>query len=203
MYTVGNNTISGCNDRTVSLKMSMFLKEPRYLTGLEQKRICKAAIAAVAKNANVTSRCIVVDQKIIVSYDYNRRLTTVNGTRFLQTTDPTYEVEGTVAMDYQEDSTNKTGSEYIENVDAFTADMSQELTGTCTDGTTTCETSGNTLDLVAQVNLFEADVSDSPSLAPSFSSRPSALPSVVPSVAPSRTPSLSPSEVPSNVPSKR
>mmetsp|Transcript_4289 Transcript_4289/g.9709 ORF Transcript_4289/g.9709 Transcript_4289/m.9709 type:complete len:891 (+) Transcript_4289:2-2674(+) len=202
MYTVGNNTISGCNDRAVNLKMSMFLKEPRYLTGLEQKRICKAAIAAVAKNANVTSRCIVVDQKIIVSYDYNRRLTTVNGTRFLQTTDPTYEVEGTVSMDYQEDSTNQTGSEYIENVEAFTADMSQELTGICTDGTSTCETSGNTLDLVAQVNLFEADVSDSPSFAPSFSSRPSALPSVMPSVAPSRTPSVSPSDVPSNIPSK-
>lgn len=75
MYTTGNNTISGCNDRMVEMKLSMFLNEPRYLTGMEQKKICKAAIAKVAKRANVTSRCIVVDQKVVVSVDFNRRRT--------------------------------------------------------------------------------------------------------------------------------
>lgn len=29
MYTVGNTTINGCNDRTVGIKLSMFLNEPR------------------------------------------------------------------------------------------------------------------------------------------------------------------------------
>ena len=201
MYVGGNNTVSGCNDRTVNLKLSMFLSEPRYLTGLEQKKICKAAISQVAKKANVTSRCIVVDQKVIVSYDNVRRqlLSQFNKTRLLEDPTLTYEVVGTVAMDYAEDSVNKTGSTYIENVEEFTEDMNESLTGNCTVASDTC--GDFKLDIVSQVNTFEADVTDAPSLSPSVSLEPSDLPSSSPSDAPSRKPSASPSDVPSFQPS--
>ena len=180
MYNVGNNTIRGCNDRAVGMKLSMFLKEPRYLTGLEQKRICKAAIAKIAQNANVTSRCIVVDQQVIVSFDYARRLlfSQLNNMRLLQT--PTYTVEATVSLDY-DDTANSTGAQYIEDVVAFTADMNNELTGNCT----ICEFQ---IDNVAQVLEFLADVTKAPSLAPSISFKPSAFPSFFPSDRPSNRP---------------
>lgn len=32
LYRVGNSTVPGCNDRVVGMKLSMFIKEPRYLT---------------------------------------------------------------------------------------------------------------------------------------------------------------------------
>ena len=195
MYTTGNFTVPGCNDRMVGMKLGMFIKEPRYLTGMEQKRICKAAIAKVANRANVTSRCIVVDQKVIVSIDFNRRrqlLSDFDDMRYLETVNATYSVEAEVALDY-DDTANKTGAEYIENVDSFTADMNEELTGNCTG---TCEFQ---IENVAEVTAFEAQVTEAPSMSPSISSAPSTLPSVYPSDQPSQAPSESqmPSESPS------
>lgn len=196
MYTTGNNTISGCNDRMVGMKLGMFIKEPRYLTGMEQKRICKAAIAKVAKRANVTSRCIVVDQKVIVSVDFNRRrLSGLAGLRYLEAvnnTNATFEIEAEVALDY-DDTENKTGAEYIENVQSFTEDMNEELTGNCTG---TCEFQ---IDNVAEVTQFEAQVTEAPSSSPSESFMPSDVPSTFPSTMPSERPSESsmPSESPS------
>lgn len=197
MYTTGNNTISGCNDRMVGMKLGMFIKEPRYLTGMEQKRICKAAIAKVANRANVTSRCIVVDQKVIVSVDFNRRrLSELEGLRYLEgavnDTNATFEIEAEVALDY-DDSENKTGAAYIENVESFTADMNEELTGNCTG---TCEFQ---IENVAEVTQFEAQVTEAPSWSPSVSYMPSDHPSAVPSDMPSQSPSKSsmPSEAPS------
>lgn len=73
MYNHGTTVIDGCNDRYVEMKLSMLLNEPRYLTGLEQKRLCAAAISLVSQNANVTSRCIVVDQTVIVNFSNNAR----------------------------------------------------------------------------------------------------------------------------------
>ena len=190
MYTTGNNTINGCNDRMVGMKLGMFIKEPRYLTGMEQKHICKAAIAKVANRANVTSRCIVVDQRVIVSVDFNRRrLSALEGLRYLEEaangdTNATFEIQAEVALDY-DDSENKTGSEYIENVETFTADMNEELTGNCTG---TCEFQ---IENVAEVTEFEAQVTEAPSLSPSVSFMPSDLPSTVPSDMPSQSPSKS------------
>ena len=179
MYVTGNTTVPGCNDRVVGMKLGMFIKEPRYLTGMEQKRICKAAIAKVAKRANVTSRCIVVDQKVIVSIDYNRRvLSDFDDVRYLQTTNATFSVEAEVALDY-DDSDDKAGAEYIEDVTSFTADMNQELTGNCTG---TCEFQ---IENVAEVTEFEAQVTEAPSMSPSASSAPSDVPSNQPSDVPS------------------
>ena len=179
MYVTGNTTVPGCNDRVVGMKLGMFIKEPRYLTGMEQKRICKAAIAKVAKRANVTSRCIVVDQKVIVSIDYNRRvLLDFDDVRYLQTTNATFSVEAEVALDY-DDTDDKAGAEYIEDVTSFTADMNQELTGNCTG---TCEFQ---IENVAEVTEFEAQVTEAPSMSPSASSAPSDVPSNQPSDVPS------------------
>ena len=179
MYVTGNTTVPGCNDRVVGMKLGMFIKEPRYLTGMEQKRICKAAIAKVAKRANVTSRCIVVDQKVIVSIDYNRRvLSDFDDVRYLQTTNATFSVEAEVALDY-DDTDDKAGAEYIEDVTSFTADMNQELTGNCTG---TCEFQ---IENVAEVTEFEAQVTEAPSMSPSASSAPSDVPSNQPSDVPS------------------
>eukprot|EP00956_Cyclotella_meneghiniana_P013390 scaffold19343_cov80-Cyclotella_meneghiniana.AAC.1 len=163
MYVTGNTTVPGCNDRMVGMKLGMFIKEPRYLTGMEQKRICKAAIAKVAKRANVTSRCIVVDQKVIV---------------YLQTSNATFSVEAEVALDY-DDTDDQAGAEYIEDVTSFTADMNEELTGNCTEP---CEFQ---IENVAEVTEFEAQVTEAPSMSPSTSSAPSNVPSNQPSHVPS------------------
>jgi hypothetical protein len=209
MYVNGNTTIPGCNDRMVGMKLGMFINEPRYLTGMEQKRICKAAIALVSNRANVTSRCIVVDQKVIVSIDFNRRqlLSDFDDVRYLQTVNATYSIEAEVALDY-DDTTNKTGAEYIENAATFTEDMNAELTGNCT---ASCEFQ---IPNVTAVTAFEAQVTDSPSAFPSVSFQPSDLPSTRPSGVPSNVPSISaqpsespsiskqPSEFPSATPSK-
>ena len=53
MYKVGDTTIDGCNDRVISMRLSMLLGTPRYLTGLEQKRICRAAVFLVTQNVLV------------------------------------------------------------------------------------------------------------------------------------------------------
>jgi hypothetical protein len=193
MYVDGNNTVTGCNDRAVGMKLSMFLKEPRYLTGIEQKKICKAAIAKISSKANVTSRCIVVDQKVIVSIDENRRylLSDFNGTRHLQ--GATFTVEAEVGLDY-DDTTDGAGADYIENVETFTADMNEEIvncTGEC----------AFALENVAEVLEFLADVTEAPSLSPSISFQPSDLPSNLPSDLPSLSPSESPSALPSFQPS--
>jgi uncharacterized protein (DUF1501 family) len=193
MYVTGNTTVPGCNDRMVGMKLGMFIKEPRYLTGMEQKRICKAAIAKVAKRANVTSRCIVVDQKVIVSVDYNRRLLSdFDDVRYLQTSNATFSVEAEVALDY-DDTDDQAGAEYIEDVTSFTADMNEELTGNCTEP---CEFQ---IENVAEVTEFEAQVTEAPSMSPSTSSAPSNVPSNQPSHVPSAQPSEStqPSEQPS------
>ena len=179
MYVTGNTTVPGCNDRMVGMKLGMFIKEPRYLTGMEQKSICKAAIAKVAKRANVTSRCIVVDQKVIVSVDYNRRLLSdFDDVRYLQTSNATFSVEAEVALDY-DDTDDQAGAEYIEDVTSFTADMNEELTGNCTEP---CEFQ---IENVAEVTEFEAQVTEAPSMSPSTSSAPSNVPSNQPSHVPS------------------
>lgn len=115
--------------------------------------------------------------------------------RYLQTTNDTnatYEIEAEVALDY-DDTENKTGAQYIEDVTSFTADMNEELTGNCTG---TCEFR---IDNVAAVLAFEAQVTEAPSLSPSVSLAPSDRPSNVPSSMPSESPSESsmPSESPS------
>lgn len=58
MYTVGDTAVRGCNDREVGVKLTLLLNEPRYLTGLEQKRICKAALFLAKQNADTDSRCV-------------------------------------------------------------------------------------------------------------------------------------------------
>ena len=185
MYLTGNTTVPGCNDRAVGMKLGMFITEPRYLTGLEQKRICKAAVAKVAQRANVTSRCIVVDQQVIVSIDYNRRvLSDFDDVRYLQTADATFSVEAEVALDY-DDTEDSTGAGYIEDADSFTADMNSELTGDCT-GTCPFQVAN-----IASVTSFVAQVTEAPSTSPSESSAPSGIPSIQPST----------SQLPSNAPS--
>jgi hypothetical protein len=118
-----------------------------------------------------------------------------DGLRYLQTTNDTnatYEIEAEVALDY-DDTENKTGAQYIEDVTSFTSDMNEELTGNCTG---TCEFQ---IDNIAEVSAFEAQVTEAPSSSPSVSLAPSGLPSNLPSNMPSESPSESsmPSESPS------
>lgn len=177
---------------------------------MEQKRICKAAIAKVSNRANVTSRCIIVDQKVLVSVDTGLRrhlLLDFSNTRYLQDANATFTIEAEVALDY-DDTSNKTGAEYIEDVTLFTADMNSELTGNCTGS---CEFQ---IDNVAAVLAFVAQVTQAPSSSPSLSSIPSSQPSHSPSDVPSSSPSdssqpssnpsvsSSPSLKPSSTPSK-
>jgi hypothetical protein len=130
MYIVGNTTIAGCNDRSVGMKLSMLLSEPRYLTGIEQKRICKAAIALTSNNANVTARCVVTDQQVIVNFDFNRRaLHAANnvGTRFLESQPANITLDTRVEFLYDNPVGSLSGSEYVENSAQFASDMSEKM----------------------------------------------------------------------------
>eukprot|EP00571_Detonula_confervacea_P017647 CAMPEP_0172312770 /NCGR_PEP_ID=MMETSP1058-20130122/18549_1 /TAXON_ID=83371 /ORGANISM="Detonula confervacea, Strain CCMP 353" /LENGTH=2999 /DNA_ID=CAMNT_0013026315 /DNA_START=101 /DNA_END=9097 /DNA_ORIENTATION=+ len=217
MYTVGNTTVNGCNDRSISMKLSMLLNEPRYLTGIEQKKICKAAIFLTVQNANVTARCVVTDQKIIVHFDFNRRRILspgdIDGRILTDVINITSESTVDFAYDNTEGSTD--GTDYVENGVQFASDMDAQISGgaNCAAGSSNrrrlnenaCE---NAFENCAGVTEFEADVSQAPSLFPSTSSQPSMQPSMLPTLAPSLNPSLiptppAPSSKPSVAPSGR
>jgi len=201
MYTTGNTTIPGCNDRSIGIKLSMLLNEPRYLTGLEQKRICKAAIALTSNNANVTARCVVTDQKVIVNFDYNRRALYSPedaNRRFLQTEFDNITIDAQVEFLYDNPNGTLAGTEYVENSEQFAEQMSEQITGA------NCPSDGSrrrrleegcefVVDTVDQVTAFEADVTQAPSQVPSVSSKPSGQPSRAPLSDPSYEPSKRPS----------
>jgi uncharacterized protein (DUF1501 family) len=202
MYNVGNTTINGCNDRSVGMKLSMLLKEPRYLSGMEQKKICKAAIALVSSNANVTSRCVVTDQKVYVYFDENRRqLLDASDVdeRILQDA-ATFENVATIAFAYDNTNDTEDGTEYIEDIAQFTEHMNEAIKCPVSSGDSRrrrLEESENCLENCENVTGMEALVTKAPSLTPSVSSQPSGQPSGTPSDQPTETPSRS------NVPTER
>ena len=205
---MGNTTINGCNDRSVGMKLSMLLTVPRYLTGIEQKRICKAAIFLTVQNANVTARCIVVDQQVIVNFDFVRRVLSAGDldTRFLEAGTPVnFTLDATVSFEYDNPADGSlAGTDYVENSIQFTDDMNEQISngGDCTAGSGRRRLDGNcefALDNCDQVTSFEADLTDAPSQFPSLSSKPSSQPSTSPSGLPSQHPSTS--IIPSLLPS--
>ena len=206
MYTVGNTTIGGCGDRTVGLRLSMFITEPRYLTGLEQKRICNAAISLTSSNANTQSRCTIVDQQIIVSFgDGRRRVLSaeeIASGRRLQ--EVTFELTAETDTSYDtQNGTNTEGTEYLESGTDIAEDMNDAIVNGagCTaeesrrllrsnrglQSAGTCFQIGN----IANITECEALVSSAPSNMPSRSSSPSDNPSNTPSESPSLVPSVS------------
>lgn len=215
MYTTGNNTITGCNDRSQPMKLSMLLSEPRYLTGVEEKRICKAAIAIVAQGANVTSRCTIVDQKIFVSFDYNRRRRLLHPAedirRFLEDPSVQFDLDVEASLLYQVpqiNATNATDEELAEvqsQVDAITSyiedpvavrdDLSAAISNCTRDDRDDFRRSrrrlqegsgdNNCIDICENVTEAYADISQAPSSVPSTSGVPSRQPSSLPSSVPS------------------
>ena len=214
MYTTGNNTITGCNDRSQPMKLSMLLSEPRYLTGVEEKRICKAAIAIVAQGANVTSRCTIVDQKIFVSFDYNRRRRLLHPAedieRFLVDPEVQFELDVEAELLYQVpqiNTTNATDEElaavesqvdaitsYIEDPVAVRDDLNAAISNCTRDDRDDVrrgrrrlqeESSNNCIEICENVTEAYADISEAPSSVPSTSGVPSSQPSSLPSSVPS------------------
>jgi len=209
MYTVGNNTINGCNDRFVEMKLGMLIDRPRYLTGIEQKRICNAAINLVSQNANVVSRCIIVDQKVIVNFDFARRVLSAEEFRNLQDFSDVANItlDADVAFLYDNPVNSTNGTDYVENSVQFATDMNDEITGGA--GCTGTERRGRRrleectylLDNVLQLYKMEAIVTESPSGQPSSSSLPSSSPSFSPSESSGPSVSFPPSPKPSATPS--
>ena len=210
MYTVGNTTIGGCGDRTVGLRLSMFITEPRYLTGLEQKRICNAAISLTSSNANTQSRCTIVDQQIIVSFGDGRRRALsaeeIASGRSLQGDVVTFELTAETGTSYDtQDGTNTAGTEYLESGNVIAEDMNEVIVngagctaaesrrllrsnrGLQSGDSSPCFQIGN----IANITECEALVTQAPSMMPSRSSSPSDNPSNTPSESPSLVPSVS------------
>ena len=215
MYRTGNNTITGCNDRSQPMKLSMLLSEPRYLTGIEEKRICKAAIAIVAQGANVTSRCTIVDQKIFVTFDYNSRRRLLHPAedirRFLEDPSVQFDLQAEAKLLYQVpqiNTTNATDEELAEvqsQVDAITSyiedpvavrnDLNAAISNCTRDDRDDVrrrrrrlqEEGGNDncIEICENVTEAYADVSEAPSSVPSTSGVPSRQPSSLPSSTPS------------------
>jgi len=74
LYATGANTIPGCEEstRAIEVQISLFIPEPRYLTGMEQKDICAAVIEKMSDATGSRTKCIVKDQSVTVSYGRQR-----------------------------------------------------------------------------------------------------------------------------------
>jgi len=190
LYTTGNSTLPGCNDRQVGMNLGMFINEPRYLTGIEQRKVCEAAISVVTKAANVTSRCIIIDQQVIVTFDNGDRrlLSEIHNKRYLNSGNPTFTAEANLGLSY-DDNELRTGTAIIEDPAIMTAEMNTEIAS---------DTQNSN---ILSVSSLEADVTNAPSIAPSTSFMPSGHPSSSPSKEPSSTPSIMPSFFPIGDPS--
>jgi hypothetical protein len=70
LFATGTETLKGCGGPTHSSPVTMQLPEARYLTGEEQKSVCRLAVRSMAIKLNFDpsySRCYVADQIITPS----------------------------------------------------------------------------------------------------------------------------------------
>jgi len=67
IFVSGQSTISGCGGVVETTDVSLYIPEPRYLTGKEQKDICRIAVLSSSKQLNINpsdSRCYISNQVI-------------------------------------------------------------------------------------------------------------------------------------------
>lgn len=70
LFTNGTEKLKGCGGPDYSSPVTLQLHEPRYLTGEEQKAVCRLAVRSLGIALNVdpsNSRCYIVDQVITPS----------------------------------------------------------------------------------------------------------------------------------------
>lgn len=80
LFNSGTNTLEGCGGATQTTPVTFQVPEVRFLTGEEEKQVCKLALRTASKQFNVDiakTRCYVADQVIVHSevaigmYDVN------------------------------------------------------------------------------------------------------------------------------------
>ena len=73
LYTTGTESLKGCGGPAHTSPVTMNLPSPRYLTGEEQKSVCRLAVRSMAISLSFepsNSRCYVDDQVITPSVEY-------------------------------------------------------------------------------------------------------------------------------------
>jgi hypothetical protein len=198
LYRNGTGRISGCDGVSLNFDVTSVLSEPRYLTSLEEKKVCDSVLAIAEMETGQTARCIVVGQQIFVNI--SRRLidgmiqdTTMSlkqylnrdGSRTLTGESVTYSVKIDTSVSYvpvQSDSSDPLNVPDL--TQKFTDQLGRDLKRFIQNMTS--------LESVA-VTTSSPTLSSVPSLMPTISSAPSAkhFPSKAPSSIASSIPSIS------------
>mmetsp|Transcript_49582 Transcript_49582/g.59998 ORF Transcript_49582/g.59998 Transcript_49582/m.59998 type:complete len:1158 (+) Transcript_49582:1-3474(+) len=137
LYKDGTNIISGCDGVSFNFHVTTVINEPRYLTSLEQKKICEEILKITEMATGQTARCLIVGQQIIVNYA--RRLSdgridetavplkeylNKGGSRILTEGDPTFSVAVDTSVSYT--AVKNTNGETVEALSV--AELAQNIT---------------------------------------------------------------------------
>lgn len=128
LFTDSSETVSGCNDKHVGMNIEMSIKNPQYLSGIQEKQINKAVIGILSHEANITSRVTVLDQQVHVFFDNgeSRVLSEISNLGYLQGKMATFKLVCRMAFNYDDNEEEK-GTLVVEDSALMSKRMNEYL----------------------------------------------------------------------------